>query len=266
MKGKLLIDDNDKKVTVRIWYPKYFGENKSPGHVSLETFCGDNLDTKTKGELGIYASFYPTGGQDLLRDTDNGKTPADVEVNLYSLNVDKINEEYKKFVESDYNWSLFGSTFFKYEKTQNCSGLVAFLLKEGDINKLFSSSDHIKNGMMLGAIVGAAAGGFAGTFFSRITVEEPIFEKRMIITTVGVSVVSGVVFLSGIAIGMVGGTVGGIVLGGLIGSAIGTAASCSGIPDDLVVTPSDIAKLVKYAAEKEKKVIESNRINSPSPF
>lgn len=83
---------------------------------------------------------------------NEGRQP-DVTIHLYSLDVNAINAEYRKFRLSGCKWSIWGSSFFKNEGTQNCSGLTLYLLKCGGIENLIGSC-RPDTGIQCGTMVG----------------------------------------------------------------------------------------------------------------
>jgi hypothetical protein len=111
------------------------------GHVSLQTYIGG------KNNKGIYASLWPNGDPQALitrfgvkgyhsesyeedLKLELGKDPDEV-IEIYTLDVDAINEAFLKFENLKFNWSIWGSSIFRHEKSRNCSGLVTYLLMEG---------------------------------------------------------------------------------------------------------------------------------------
>lgn len=234
------------------------------GHATLQTYVGG------KDGKGIYASFWPVGRDDketgrtrltrlgvtgflvpnLEMDKDlegdvkrdendniiSGKPcEPDITVDLYSLDVQEINKEFEKFEKSNGNWSIWGSAFFRERKTRNCSGLCSYLLRQGGINNLFGK-DYILKGAKIGAQAGAIGGALAGSVAIPLGV----------ITGPGVVVVAA----AGLAAGLASG---GAVTGGILGATVGAAMSHSGIPDQLLVTPSDIGKIALFTLEAERK-------------
>ncbi len=134
-------------VRVTVWD----GADEISSHVSLTTF----------GENAIYASYWPNWrssdrnvlfhprqdpvGYKLVGQYVNN-TPAsqdrtyemdldiedrkpDYTIYFYSLNVSLIKAAYKTFIEAKFNWSQIGDKLMP--GTQNCSGLVAYLLQAG---------------------------------------------------------------------------------------------------------------------------------------
>lgn len=135
-------EDVDSLVIIRIWKPEKFGEI---GHVSLETKVGDSCGTKPHGALGIYASIWPE--QKTFMTTFFDQSPVHSKLHddlvhyddrnpeiyeIRTLDVKAINEAYKVFRKIKCNWNLLGSSIFKSKENQNCSGLVFYLLQQGD--------------------------------------------------------------------------------------------------------------------------------------
>lgn len=134
--------DKTNCVLIRIWLARI----GNVGHVSLQTFVG-GLDGK-----GIYASFWPSRrstsffkkfnslGTCLVEspeiDIRKEKRHPDIIVRLYSLDITKINSDFIKFKQSNYNWSLLGGWAFTKEKNKNCVDLVELLLSTGGIGNL----------------------------------------------------------------------------------------------------------------------------------
>ncbi len=154
-------------VTVRVWLKI----RDKVGHASLQTqnFTGNNV-TYGIGDDGVYISIYPTGrgvkptdrvGVPFKTKTlpeDENKYKRDkkpVEVNFYTLDTEAIKTEYKKLVDSGFNFSLLGSTAFKNPATHNCCSLVAHLLKIGGIDKL-AENNKILN-FPLGMVVSSVS-------------------------------------------------------------------------------------------------------------
>lgn len=146
MPKEQLIKSNQNRITIRVWSSSKFDVlgSKRIGHVSLQTY----------GEDGIYASFWPgmptslffnwrkiTGVRisnfaTLEQDINTEGSESDIIVDLYSLDVKKINDHFKKFKASGCRWALLGSSFIAHPETQNCSGLVYSLLSIGGIKSL----------------------------------------------------------------------------------------------------------------------------------
>jgi hypothetical protein len=71
-----------------------------------------------------------------------------IRIDLYSLDVRKINKAFRDFRKSKGNWAFYGSTFFRDENSRNCSGLSAHLLIEGGINELIEYLDDTVDKMV----------------------------------------------------------------------------------------------------------------------
>jgi hypothetical protein len=139
----------ENRVIIRVW----LDSGEKIGHASLQThnYEGNN-ETKGFSDYGVYVSIYPTGRgvqlydrigkayktktlqEDIKKYKKQKKKP--VKVELYSLDIKTIEIEYKKLVDSGFNFSILGSSCLKDEKTHNCVGLVFHLLKIGGIEKL----------------------------------------------------------------------------------------------------------------------------------
>lgn len=123
--------NSENKVIVRVWLPKNRGD---VGHVSLST-------------RKYYISFWPkennlfdkNKGKNIENRTleidivDEGRIP-DVKAILYDLDIEKIHEYYEAFLNSDRQWSIFGSVA---TQDQNCCGLTRELLYVGDKDGIF---------------------------------------------------------------------------------------------------------------------------------
>jgi len=169
MKKKLYIKD-DNRITIRVWQSSLVTIGEL-GHASLQTYKLVIINGEEKS--GIYVSFWPGQlsknqkklvgvegycSESLEEDIglESDKEP-DNEINLYSLNVDNIHTAYKNFLNGKINWSLMGSSYFKNPKTFNCSGLIWYLLKAGEIKeRLFDD-----NFLPIDGPFGTLTGGFS---------------------------------------------------------------------------------------------------------
>lgn len=216
--------NSNELVVVYIWK----GTETQCGHASLQTYSSDG---STSDGGGIYASFWPQDGvdwdgmktftahhegvlgtvhEDFTTDKEYeaeglevvGKKRAagqpDLEIKLYGLDVRAINAAFNQFKDSKCNWSIFGSTFFRKEKTRNCSGLVSYLLYVGGIAAKQSSYASVLR-KSLAALAGVAA--FIGVFNSEN--KELKGEAKFMLSLV----YSGIACTAG---GLVGGAVGGV--------------------------------------------------------
>lgn len=146
-----LIKSDKNRVTIRVWSANKVNilGVKRVGHVSLQTF----------GEGGIYASFWPATSTSFLhwrsglrgsrftnlrQDLVLEEGEPDLVIDLYSLDVKKINTSFKKFKISGCRWALFGSSFMAHPETQNCAGLIYGLLCIGGIKKLSSGTSKVE--------------------------------------------------------------------------------------------------------------------------
>jgi len=182
MPKKLAVRDENHRVTIRVWLASI--RNGELGHSSLQTY----------GHEGIHASFWPRrnprrgnpGFCDLRHGVpgmimpmstadktletvrapdkaalkERGIRRPDIELDLYTLDVAAINTAFNKFQESNSRWSIYGGSFFGASQTQNCSGLVAFLLYKGGFSKLIKS--YASTGRVDGSIIGAIILGLIG--------------------------------------------------------------------------------------------------------
>ncbi len=176
------------KVIVRYWNTSII--RGGIGHVSLETCHDDNSP-------GIYISFWPKNpdveyeypldkknryeikqsedGNSYLRtryyddEIGEGRT-YDFKTKLYCLDLIEIEKAFEEFKNSDFCWSILGSSYFAKEKNQNCSGLVYSLLDRGGIAKFLSFFTKIKLDMKKyaptpwGAVLGTAPFAFLLAF------------------------------------------------------------------------------------------------------
>jgi hypothetical protein len=130
------LEKNQRKIENQVKI--YYWSNKIGfGHVSLGT-RGARDDNSNNG---IYVSFWPQyvipqqfTNYDGDMAQEKYKNPKEYE--LYNLKVDKLEEAFRKFRDSEYKWTPLGSSFI-FARNRNCSGLVSYLLIEGGINKYF---------------------------------------------------------------------------------------------------------------------------------
>lgn len=121
---------------IRIWLPTSSTET---GHVSLQTEkhyisfwpIDNKITANTITNIIIESQIGRFAKHNSLWDDmkDENRLP-DVRLAL-NLNINAINEAYEHFVQSKYQWSLLGSIF---TKSQNCSGLVCYLLLKGGLH------------------------------------------------------------------------------------------------------------------------------------
>lgn len=154
---------SDNWVIVRVWLPKNgkgqfvtaheasqdTSSTARIGHVSLQTkdtyasLWPDWEDAKKGGTFGALLGkaqgvLMPDPEADYLNE---GKVAPDVIVVLYTLNIPKINAEFKKLYDSGTlkNWSLLGRNSFNVFNNgagQSCSGLIYDLLNAGGIGNM----------------------------------------------------------------------------------------------------------------------------------
>ena len=156
-----LITSEEKKVTIRVWKSSLSGLGYH-GHATLQTY----------GVNGIYASFWPINGRKIGKKIsgvpgyhatsveedirlENGKAP-DYTIDLFSLDVERINNAYNAFLAGKSNWALPASSMLRGKNTFNCSGLVWHLLEQGKIKHLFKDSFWPIDGPF-GSITGAGS-------------------------------------------------------------------------------------------------------------
>lgn len=269
---KIVKKNNEGKVTIRVWKAK--GKD-SAGHASLQT-------------SKIYASFWPseqtnknnlingvTGSLKTLKeDIKLEERQPDRKINLYSLNVESINQEFDKFKNKNLNWRLLSSGLFSTEDAQNCSGLVYSLLKAGNIDELFDTKNHHSNRVsntIKAFGTGSTIGGTIGTG-AALTVGYTVASGYC--ATLG-GTIGSVFGPPGMALGAtIGGTVGPIITGAVIGGVTGVGVAVSKkatesplspqkIIDNTItffkntsITPEDINKFVREARKKEKEIFE----------
>lgn len=151
---------HQRKVTVLFWKNPSFEKNDSFditigisfGHVAMQTYAGG------KDNQGYYISFFPgqcaewhadepqlcqenkphfhTRKQDNLIYRGNPTT----KIKLHCLTSKKINEDFKSFKKSNYNWSKLGSSPIDAlvgrglnKQSKNCAGLTHLLLTQAGI-------------------------------------------------------------------------------------------------------------------------------------
>ena len=243
-------ENQPKFVTLRVWRASVSCE--CVGHVSLKTpnhyislWPKEAKATSRKMKYGILPTSMVLGDlkgcveQDELAE---GRV-ADVRINLYGLDITKIEKTYLEFKRNGLKWSLladseFLSWYFRYNNCYNCSGLVFALLEKGGISQLVNTRSlfPIRETAKLGAAAGAGAGMGVG-----------------ILATSTSSVASSV---QGASWGMMLGGPVGAFIGGVMGAALpyavgGAAVGCTlsvggrflvGLRH-LSLTPDDIAKL-----------------------
>lgn len=267
----------EDKRTIFIEQISKIKKSESLGNSDLETIKsltnhiplrGVTITQSYESRNGIFHSFE--------EDRKPG-TGTPEKVRLYSLNIDRINEvieslitedrtpsaahlmlehlAHKGFLKSKLHWNLL-----EVGASRNCSGVVAFLLKEGGINNIFSRWDKIKTGLALGGVIGGLAGGIVGG----------IAGGTAVITSTGASFlpilgITVIIFGTGIVLPaalLVAGTVGLTVAGATAGAVVGAAggAAIGGISEyicteytlgKMLLTPGDILNLVKLAEKAE---------------
>lgn len=149
-------------VEIRAWLPEKDGIQNdgdiSFGHVALRTYYVDS--NRKFIEKGIYVSFWPKSNLsanpkseaicpdkiqcDRHLDHFHGKDQDDLRyrreppakniIKLYTLDIEKIQQEYLEFkANPNRSWGIFGS-FMPFEKntTKTCSGLCLYLLLTGE--------------------------------------------------------------------------------------------------------------------------------------
>lgn len=146
MEIKQITIDDSNRVTIRIWYRSKLTINstKRVGHVSLQTY----------GENGIYASLWPAIPSSLFSRQGVAPLPLDkmsyekdkaleggepdIIVDLYTLDVNKINYVYNKIKNSGVRWATSASSPIAHPQALNCASLIRLLLIAGGIKELVS--------------------------------------------------------------------------------------------------------------------------------
>ncbi len=152
-----LIGDIHNRCTIRLW-TKCLNKNQfEVGHITLQTYVGGETGK------GIYASFWPpptnpesdsdhplmtvkSNDKGYLRTylydkIQEGRDPDKI-IDLYGLDINAINNAFHRFLNTNFNWSLFASTLFGIEYTCNCSGLIGLLLKTGGLESKLNDVDE----------------------------------------------------------------------------------------------------------------------------
>jgi hypothetical protein len=287
------IKSERNKVTIRVWLRQL---GKRVGHASLQTHRADGIyasfwpnDDSSKRQSsrdGVAAAHIRTPKQDEINESiernANGfriPCPSDVTIELYGLNVDKIQEEYKKFRESNCNWSLWGSSFFRKENTRNCSGLTEFLLRCGGIYDIINCKHRKKainitapiTGVLTGAASGAVIGGPPGALIGGVIgglhnsllhhyCDTPIHAHSIssITSEVGAPISGLYGLIAGASSGMIAGPLGAVaggfmgLIGGLVsGGAAGALIGCASEETEGFITPDGVAYLTQIAKQCE---------------
>jgi hypothetical protein len=248
------VSDADK-VTIYIWKMNYARDRL--GHASMRTYKG-----AVRGN-GHYMSFWPA--EKSLRQKSLAGVPShsvrsleddvleedgsqsDHVIDLYSLNVDKINQAYAQFIASNCNWSLWGSSFFRDENTRNCSGLCLHLLKEGGIDALLTEPVSVEMVMGTGAgsataffgLGGGAWVGFAGGS-SNVFLGSSVAKLVML---VGLPATPGVVFAGGVLMLATAGATTGLAL---------TQGKYLLQGKKAIITPDGVARIIQAALASER--------------
>lgn len=291
------------KVTIYIWH----SDETRWGHVAMRTYIGgykneghyisfwpgaNSIDKELKDTHFWQAdkekkkSFEDAGGKNArffgyLRDMEMEKSidgmlltdckaengDPNMIVDLFSLDVKKINNDYERFKSSGCKWAIYGSSFFKTQDTQNCCGLCLFLLNAGGITNLAKYNDFYlaKIISLLGSTFGFfavpiilnATGNAASTYSSR---DQTIWET---IVAMLPGLISEPALAQFFAISMtLYGALGGI-FGGLFGAGLDT---WKGIK--YIITPNGVSALTQMAQqnEREKFHIKDNQVSENKHF
>ncbi|KPJ67500.1 MAG: hypothetical protein AMJ43_04400 [Coxiella sp. DG_40] len=191
---------------------------------------------------------------------------------FYSLDVEAINNAFREFRESNCNWAIWGSSFFRSANTRNCSGLVAFLLYRGGISNL------LNNNAMLVRKVGMGIGGIASFAISLPdslgAKNLPAYTDKILLLIVGVLLGAAVGgcgggLIDGYKDGLEVGTVAeaakigysplNYILSFLVGTGIGGTASFFGydnVTHTLITLPGHLANLCKDAKKREERIYD----------
>jgi len=251
------------KVTIYIWKMNLARDRL--GHASMRTYKGGargnghymsfwpaEKSLRQKSLVGVPSHCIRSLEDDVLQ--EDGSQP-DYAIDLYSLDVDKINRAYAQFLASNCNWSLWGSAFFRDESTRNCSGLCLYLLKEGGIDALLTESVSVEMVMGTGAgsataffgLGGGAWLGFAGGS-SNVFLGSSVAKAVML---VGLPATPGVVFIGGIAM-------------------LATAGAATGLAikqgkyllqgKKAIITPDGVARIIQAALASERERYDLKRV------
>lgn len=235
------------RVQVKVWEWKYFKwkeEDRWVGHVAVKTFGPD----------GVYASFWPGNcadpgfceqkvshfhsEQEDDRFFSNLGQKLVTKKDLYTLDVNTINNAFNTFKSYGWEWAVRGSGFLKTHKHRNCSGLAFHLLMHGDIGKLIASYPFRKRGEKVGeavriAVLAAQVAIFAAEIGLTLTDPQSAGASNFLNVSRSLHTVHD---LDGLAKDICK----------LIGYGI------DGL-DNIIITPSDISSIAKIAEENERK-------------
>lgn len=127
-------EQNASVVTIRIW--NSVDDVFEKPYVSIQTYGNDEF----------YAGNYPLEQPELspLKSYINSSLKKDIRrlgnpihmFNFYSLNVKAIKEEYKKFLLSKFDYSLFSSRSFRDSNSHSCQNWITILLDKAGIYNL----------------------------------------------------------------------------------------------------------------------------------
>lgn len=135
-KEKSITKSRENRVVIRVWKKV---DSSEVGHATLETnkhyisfWPKKPKNPKAGKNQGRGADHHYTLMQDFIAE---GRLP-ECRVALYTLNVNKININYKKFIDSNHQWKLWSPNIFRDPDSHNCSSLVGFLLHQAEIYSL----------------------------------------------------------------------------------------------------------------------------------
>jgi tetratricopeptide (TPR) repeat protein len=158
-KKKSITKSPENRIVIRVWGKV---DSSEVGHAALETnkyyisfwpsksgnskerkdqthnaqhneLIQDSIDKGKKDRQGRGARHNK-----LIHDfIEEGRLP-ECRVVLYSLNVNEININYKKFIDSNHQWSLWSPNIFRSPESHNCSSLVGHLLYRAGLYGLVS--------------------------------------------------------------------------------------------------------------------------------
>jgi len=231
-----IVKSDENRVSIYIW-------TEGLGHAALRTYRGFDDEDE-----GIYVSWYEHNvNKDDRDDDDNIKELAKhdyTQIDLYSLDVDAINAEFKKFQDSGGRWSSFGGSIFTGKNTQNCSGLCFRLLEAGGIKNLISNISNYLTGLIQMGIGGALAGGgyFIWEYSLSNLVYAPIFNAMWGTAPLATS------FFVFSGLGLLGGAI--LICVGSYNLIYGAADNLSNVT---LTRPALLYKLAQDAKNNEKK-------------
>jgi hypothetical protein len=147
----------NNRVIIRVWTSwlnkSIPGAENSVGHISIEipnSNCYISLWPEgSPNEKRIKAIIENREPHFMISYNDDyeaeEKHPPEVTICLYSLNTEKMEEEFNRLTQTTENWTLFGNVFLlKNSNQHNCASFAYEILKKGEIYNLISPAFSTK--------------------------------------------------------------------------------------------------------------------------